>query len=234
MNWLCITIWAILILCIFSGLHRGMVRTAFSICSVIVTLLLGSVLNPYMSRFLTEKTPVYTMIQEKCEESITEKLEKKLNEQADKEEQNQFIESLPLPESFTKALIKNNNTEGYHHLLAQSFGEYLSYSIAGTAVGAVSLFLTFILVSILMSILGGLLEGIFSLPVLSLMNKAGGAVLGAVQGVFIVWCIFLMVTLFWDSAWARDAVNLAQQNDLTKFLYNNNVLADFLYYRNFL
>ena len=99
MNWLTIVILAIPVGYIFNGIQRGMIRTAFSLASVILTLVLGFVINPYVTEFLQENTPVYDVIQKKCEESITENTELKLNEQLDPQAQNQFIESLPLPES---------------------------------------------------------------------------------------------------------------------------------------
>ena len=151
-----------------------------------------------------------------------------MNQQENKEEQEQFISGLPLPESMKKILAENNTAENYHHLLAETFGEYLSHSIAKIAIGSISLILTFILVSIFMNLLAGMLDGIFSLPVLSLLNRAGGAVLGAVQGIFFVWICFLIITLFWDAAWAKEAAVLIQENEITGFLYDNNVLLHFL------
>ena len=56
MNWLSVVILAVIVLCIFQGIKRGMVRSAFSLISVILTLFFGALLNPYMSRFLTENT----------------------------------------------------------------------------------------------------------------------------------------------------------------------------------
>lgn len=228
MNWLNVVTLAVIVLCIFNGMKQGMVRSAFSLVSVVLTLFLGAVLNPYMSRFLTENTPIYETVQEKCEESVARILEDKMNEQENKEEQAQFIAGLPLPESMKKILAENNTVENYHHLLAQTFGEYLSHSIAKIAIGSISLILTFILVSIFMNLLAGMLDGIFSLPVLSLLNRAGGAVLGTVQGIFFVWICFLIITLFWDAAWAKEAAVLIQENEITGFLYDNNVLLHFL------
>ena len=122
MNWLSVVILAVIVLCIFQGLRRGMVRSAFSLISVILTLFFGSLLNPYMSRFLTENTPIYDTVQEKCEGSITAALE-------NKEEQDQFISGLPLPESMKQILAENNNEQSYQTLLAETFSEYLSHSI---------------------------------------------------------------------------------------------------------
>ena len=228
MNWLSVVILAVIVLCVFNGMKHGMVRSAFSLISVLLTLFLGAALNPYMSRFLTENTPIYGVVQQKCEESISGVLEEKMNQQENKEEQEQFISGLPLPESMKKILAENNTAENYHHLLAETFGEYLSHSIAKIAIGSISLILTFILVSIFMNLLAGMLDGIFSLPVLSLLNRAGGAVLGAVQGIFFVWICFLIITLFWDAAWAKEAAVLIQENEITGFLYDNNILLHFL------
>nr|WP_297936143.1 CvpA family protein [uncultured Blautia sp.] len=221
MNWLSVVILAVIVLCIFQGLRRGMVRSAFSLISVILTLFFGSLLNPYMSRFLTENTPIYDTVQEKCEGSITAALE-------NKEEQDQFISGLPLPESMKQILAENNNEQSYQTLLAETFSEYLSHSIAKMAIGSISLIFTFLLVSMFMNLLVGMLDGIFSLPVLSLLNRAGGAVLGAVQGIFVVWICFLIITLFWDAAWAQEATALIKENEITYFLYENNILLHFM------
>lgn len=226
MNWLTIVILAIPVGYIFNGIQRGMIRTAFSLASVILTLVLGFVINPYVTEFLQENTPVYDVIQKKCEESITENTELKLNEKIDPQAQKQFIESLPLPESIRDKLVENNNAQGYNHFLAESFGEYISHSIASVALGIIGLILTFIVVSIILHLVSGLLNGIFSLPILSLINRAGGAVLGAVQGLFIVWIIFLLLSLFWDTQWARTGISLIKENQVTGYLYQNNLLAE--------
>lgn len=228
MNWLNVVTLAVIVLCIFNGMKQGMVRSAFSLVSVVLTLFLGAVLNPYMSRFLTENTPIYETVQEKCEESVARILEDKMNEQENKEEQAQFIAGLPLPESMKKILAENNTVENYHHLLAQTFGEYLSHSIAKIAIGSISLILTFILVSIFMNLLAGMLDSIFFLPVLSLLNRVGGAILGAIQGIFFVWICFLIITLFWDAVWAKEAAKLIQENEITSFLYEQNILLHYL------
>lgn len=226
MNWLTIVILAIPVGYVFNGIQRGMIRTAFSLASVILTLILGFIINPYVTEFLQENTPVYDVIQEKCEESITENTELKLDEKIEPEAQSRFIESLPLPEGIREKLLENNNAEGYSHFLAESFGEYISHSIASVALGIIGLILTFIVVSVILHLISGLLNGIFSLPVLSFINRVGGAVLGAVQGLFIVWIIFLVLSLFWDTQWARTGISLIKENQVTGYLYQNNLLAE--------
>ena len=125
MNWFSIVILAIPVAYIFSGLQRGMVRTAFSFLSIILTLVLSFALNPQITKFVQENTPIYDMIQENCQESLMKDTEAAISDKTDSGEQNQFIQDLPLPESVKELLIENNNAQGYQHLLAETFSEYI-------------------------------------------------------------------------------------------------------------
>ncbi len=228
MNWVSIIILAIPVAYIFGGLQKGMVRTAFSFLSVILTLVLSFALNPQITELVRENTPIYDMIRDNCQESFAEEMETALGEKMDPGQQNQFIQGLPLPENLKELLVENNNAQGYQHFLAETFSEYISGSIAAIAVSILGMIVTFLVISILLHIIGGILDGIFSLPVLNLFNRVGGAVLGAVQGVFVVWIIFLALSLFWDTGWAQSAVAMVKENPMTGYLYENNLLEGFL------
>lgn len=228
MNWFSIIILAIPVAYIFSGRQKGMVRTAFSFLSVILTLVLSFALNPQITEFVRENTPIYDMIRENCQESLAVEMEAALNEKMDPAEQNQFIQELPLPENVRELLVENNNAQGYRHFLAETFSEYISGSIAAIAVGILGMVVTFLAISILLHIIGGILDGVFSLPVLNLFNRVGGAALGAVQGIFAVWILFLVLSLFWDTGWAQSGISMIKDNPVTGYLYENNLLEGFL------
>lgn len=228
MNWLSILILAIPVVYIFSGVQKGMIRTAFSFVSVILTLILSFALNSQITGILRNHTPIYDMIQENCEESIAQDTEGKLAQEGDSQKQNQFIQQLPVPDSVKNILIENNNSQGYQQFVAQSFGEYVSHAIATIAVSIIGMIVTFVLISVILHLAAGLLNGIFSLPILSFFNHVGGALLGAVQGIFIVWIIFLVLSLFWDTSWAQSALAMIKENSMTDYLYENNLVAYFL------
>ena len=96
-----------------------------------------------------------------------------ISDKTDSGEQNQFIQDLLLPESVKELLIENNNAQGYQHLLAETFSEYISRSIAAVAVSILGMIVTFLVISLILHIIGGILNGIFSLPVLNLFNRVG-------------------------------------------------------------
>ena len=80
MNWFSIVILAIPVAYIFSGLQKGMVRTAFSFLSIILTLVLSFALNPQITKFVQENTPIYDMIQENCQESLMKDTESAISD----------------------------------------------------------------------------------------------------------------------------------------------------------
>lgn len=80
MNWLSIVILVILAGCILNGFRKGMVRTLAAMMSLVVSLVLVSLANPYVATFLEEKTTVYEVTETKCREafqSIAEKTDGK-------------------------------------------------------------------------------------------------------------------------------------------------------------
>ena len=158
MNWLSILILAIPVVYIFSGVQKGMIRTAFSFVSVILTLILSFALNSQTTGILRNHTPIYDMIQENCEESIVQDTEGKLAQEGDSQKQNQFIQQLPVPDSVKNILIENNNSQGYQQFVAQSFGEYVSHAIATIAVSIIGMIVTFVLISIILHLAAGLLN----------------------------------------------------------------------------
>lgn len=228
MNWLTIGTLAVLVLYMINGARRGMIRTAFSLAGILLTLILGYLFSPAVSEFLKEETPVYQSIQKSCEESIQESIGKELENQTDRKQQNAFIESLPLPKELQEILIRNNNTEGYNRMVAETFAQYLSNSAAQIAVGVISLILTFFLIRIVLRFLEGFLDGVFSLPILSSLNRLGGAALGAIQGLFLIWIVFLILMLFWDTGWSQTALEFVQKSELTAYLYEKNVLVNLI------
>ncbi len=228
MNWLCVIILAIPVLYIFNGFQKGMVKMAVSFLSVFVTLAACFLLNPHIEKVLKQETKIYESIQKECENYIINTVEVQEDEEINEEEQKAVVQKLPLSENITKVLFSESLSGGYGDILMESFARYLAGRIADFIIGAISLFLTFLFVSILMGVCGKVLGAIFSFPILSMMNRMGGAVLGAAKGICIVWIFFLVITVFWNSVWAQNFYHLIRENSITSYLYDENMFLYFL------
>jgi len=99
MNWLSIVILVILAGCILNGFRKGMVRTLAAMMSLVVSLVLVSLANPYVATFLEEKTTVYEVTETKCREAFQSIAEKQTENV-----QQEFMQKMGVPENFSNTL----------------------------------------------------------------------------------------------------------------------------------
>lgn len=229
MNWLCVIILAVPVMYILKGFQKGMVKMAVSFLSVFITLAACFIFNPHIEKVLKQKTGIYEGIQKQCEKYILDTVEiQEEDGEINEEEQKAVIQRLPLSENISEFLFSENLSGEYGNVLAETFVKYLAGCIADFIIGAISLFLTFLFVSILMGILGKILEVIFSFPILSMMNRTGGAILGAAKGICMIWIFFLAISIFWNAAWAQNCYHLIRENPIVSYLYDENMFLYFL------
>lgn len=228
MNWLCVIILAVPVMYIFKGFQKGMVKMAISFLSVFITLAACFVLNPYIERMLKQETKIYESVQQKCENYIIDTIEVQKDEEINQEEQNEVLQKLILPENITELFVSENLIGEYENILAETFIKYLAGGIANFIIGAISLFITFLVINILMRLFGKALDVIVSFPILSMMNRTGGAVLGGAKGICMIWIFFLIISVFWNSPWAQNCYHLIRENAVVSRLYDENIFLYFL------
>lgn len=210
MNWLSIIILGLLATCILNGFRRGMIRTLAAMLSLIVSVIVVYLVNPYVAEFLENHTPVYEQIEMKCEETFQD-IAKKQTENV----QQEIIQKIGIPESFASTLeVGENFTESAVVPLAET--------TAHAIVNGVSFVITFFALSILLRILLGLLDGLFRLPVLSFVNRLAGGIIGGAQGLLLLWMFFLIIFLIWDTQVGTQALTMIHENPVTEWLYNCN------------
>ena len=149
-NILTVIVLLIILLYAFGGLKKGFVRTLMSMLFFVLVAVVVYLANPYVSRLLKEKTPVYEIIEEKCREIFT--LEHLLEESGNAEklaemkaEQEAFINSLPLPEVLKEQLSANNDAAGYASLAVADFEDYIAVFMTNLVITVLTYVVTFLL-----------------------------------------------------------------------------------------
>ncbi len=137
-------------------------------------------------------------------------------------EQTKLIQSLPVPGSLRKILLNYNNSEGYRTLGASSFADYLIRFIANVIMNILAFLITMLLVNLIVRAILGALDIIARIPGIYLINRAGGLAAGLVQGVFVVWCIFLLVSLFSGTDIGMYLLDQIDSSIILKPLYQSN------------
>ncbi|MCI9176077.1 MAG: CvpA family protein [Lachnospiraceae bacterium] len=118
-----------------------------------------------------------------------------------------------------------NQTPLYEMIQENSKGcEWLAEQAAGAVVERIAWILTFILISILLGFLIHVLDIIAKLPGIDTINHAGGLAVGLLEGLVVVWILFLVITLCQGSEWGGQMMDEIQNNPLLELLYENNLL----------
>lgn len=136
------------------------------------------------------------------------------------------IQESSYPEAIKQRLLENNTQEIYSILGVSSFPEYAAAYLSRMVVKLLTFLFTFLLVVVIIKALSAVVEVIGELPVVGVMNRIGGGVVGIINAVIIVWIIFLVLTMFHGSGMAQVVFAQIEDNAFLSFLFDNNLLLD--------
>ena len=108
-TWPGLVVIALIVAACFQGYQKGLIKELVSAFFMIFSILIVWGINPYVNTFIREYTPVYEQIRERCSETVTTQLEGKTG--INREEQNQIVENLNIPDLLKQNLINNNTVE---------------------------------------------------------------------------------------------------------------------------
>lgn len=230
-NVLTIIVIAILALTVWLGWKKGLIRTIFSLCSLVISLALVWILFPHVSSILEGFSPLRDTVYEHVDEFISEELAPHLPElpQIDTSAQNELITKLPLPEELLEKLTQNNTIDVYESLGVESFFEYLATTVTNLIIQGASLLLTLIIVLIAVHLLINVLDLVAKLPGLNAANKGGGAIIGLVVGYLIIQIIFVVITVFSGTEWGKSLMVQVNESAILTFLYNSSATIKMLF-----
>ena len=197
-----------------SGWSRGFVRVFAG-----MFFFLASTVLVYISDFIKENTPIYQAVEENCREML------KGGEGQENSglEQKKFIEGLGLPEALEKQLLGGSDSGSSVDRAVEGVSDYLAEYMAGLILNILTFVVTLAAVNLVLRMTVLTLDNLAKLPVLNSINKAFGMVLGAAQGLLVVWVAFLVITAFGNTDAGRKLLEMIHESPILDFLYNINI-----------
>lgn len=140
-----------------------------------------------------------------------------------KVEQTELIQNLPVPEFLQNLLLNYNNSEGYEKLEVTDFGGYLVNFFANIILNILAFVVTLLVVQLVLWTGITALDLFSRLPMLNFVNHLGGLAVGALQGLFAVWLIFLVISLFSATEIGMTLMNMVNERALLQPMYESNM-----------
>ncbi|MDD4112313.1 MAG: CvpA family protein [Herbinix sp.] len=213
MNWVLIIVLGIIIVNAFIGRRIGFVKIVFSLFSFIIALILTVWISPTINGMLKNNEVFYEKSSQKVEDMLFE-------EQAEVTDDEDIIESLPLPKSIKESLQENKAKQ------EANIKSYITSHVTDIAINALSFVLTFIAIFVALWVISIALNIISKLPILNQLNKLVGFLVGGLQGVIIVWILFIIVTIFSGTELGGTASEQIENSMILSFLYDKNFLMN--------
>lgn len=216
----------VLILIYFSvkGFQRGLLRVVFSLVSIILTLMIVSVMTPYVSDFLIDNTSWYEQIRTKCVNAVNDTIEDQVQDTAEGQQQALENSGISIPENAQNKLISSTNEVVDGILESTGLSDTLGEALATLIFRIIVFLITFILVFLVIHVIFHLLNTVAKLPVIRTVNHGAGLVAGFLQGLVAVWMIFLLVSVLSSTSLGGLVAQAIQENTVTAELYNHNLI----------
>lgn len=176
---------------IFIGYRNGIVDMVLSIAAYIIAILFARLFHSYVASFLSA-TPIYDSILEWVADSISIG---GTVQDITTDIQAQIIESIPLPPIFSGMINLENMIDISTVVDTATLELQIASSITDLLINIIAALLVFLLLVFGLRIIIASLNTIAMLPVIRVVNKNLGALVGAVRGFLIVWLLLIMFNL---------------------------------------
>lgn len=234
MNILAVVILAVLLFSVLAGYKNGFLKTAFSLVSWIVVLVICNVATPLVTEMLIEKTDIETTIQVVLDAKIDEMIRNTMAELGVSELPEGVTFELPkelegaLPEELRTSLV----IDGLTLLGNKAEGAEVTFidtaAIAERVVGIISLLIVLIFSRIAIVVVNIILGIASKLPLIGPLDKVLGLVCGAGKGLIWSWLVLAIVSLLALTGVNTEWAAYIAQSELLTWMQNNNMILKLL------
>ena len=237
MNWLLLLALAIIGVCAYAGWRVGFVKTVFSLLSTIAVIIITILVSPIVTNMLKSSDTISGAIESKLEEVIDlSGIAENLSSDEEKDP-TAFIDGLELPDSI-KDTIKNSLADTMEEKKSEaedfvgdklnSLEKYICELLTNIILNALGFFVTFLVAAVGIAVLCFVLDLLSKLPVLHQINTLFGVAIGALEGLVILWILFVVITMLGSTGFGQACMAMISESKILSFLYDSNILSKIL------
>ncbi len=194
---------AVVVISIAIGYRTGFFKSLIKVASYIVSIVLSFFFYPILSDFLM-KTPIYPFLVEKINENYLS------------------------PGTFSADGKVGGFLSDYLNRGIENVAEGMSGAFAGLLINILSFIIIVIVFKILIKIVTNALNIFTRLPVIKQFNRFGGAVVGGLIGVLVLYLAFALLVVVSPLKSDGRIMEEIEKSSLASEMYYNNFLIEFL------
>lgn len=219
MNGLLLVILVIFLIFVIRGWRRGLLRLLFSVVSIVVLIALVAWATPHISTFLQENTGIYTMLEDKCTQSIQSRVESGLENSASQASDGTGVS---LPEGIASYIAGGSETA----LAESGVYETAGSKAADWILAGAAFLIALILAILIVRIIGRVLGVVNRIPVIGGINRVLGLFAGGFEAYIAVSLLFLFIALIAGTSAGGAITDSIDGNALLSYWYDHNILLN--------
>jgi hypothetical protein len=142
----------------------------------------------------------------------------------------QYVDGLPFFPSIKKAILQNETVQSsIQNGVSQSI-HAMGEMVAGKMVALIGYAVTYLCIFLILRILASLLNILERLPIIHGVNKLGGLIVGLAEGLFAVWILGIVFTVFGMTELGQSAAACIQESTILSILYGHNLLQQIVFW----
>ncbi len=195
---------AVILLFTFLGYKRGLIKVAIKLCTFVIAIIVAFLFYKLVANAIIENTS----IDENIQEAIVSKI---LPEGVGSDEQVELSFDLP------DIILKNS----------ENTVNSIATSISNTLIETSCFLIIFIGIKIVLKFVTVLADLVAKLPILNQFNKLGGTLYGILEGLFIVFVGFAVISLI-APLLDPSILNSINNSTIGSVLYHHNIILSFI------
>ena len=224
MNWTDIAVLIIIVVFTFIGLKNGFLYSVFRLLSYVLSVIFAIKFYPILSGMLL-KTSIYTNIKTAVINGIVK--QQSANVSALKEKSSQaIVDGLKLPEFIKNSILENIDKKDIFGV--QKILEAVGSEIATLVINILSVILLYIIIRFALIFTRVIIKTISKIPVFKQLDKTGGLVLGAIEGILVVYILCAVLVLFSAFPKFTSTIDGIQSSQFANFFYQNNFIVSWM------
>lgn len=224
MNWTDISVLIIIVIFTIIGLKNGFLYSVFRLLSYVLSIIFAIKFYPVLSAML-QKTVIYSNIKASVINGIIK--QQSLDGISLQERTAQsIVDGLKLPGFMKEIIIENVGKKDV--LGFQRITDAISSEIATLVINIISMVLIYLTIRFGLIFIRVIIKTIARIPVFKQLDKAGGLVLGAIEGILVVYILCALLILFSAFPKFSSVIDSVQTSNFASYFYQNNFIVSFI------
>lgn len=224
MNWTDIAVFIIIAAFTVIGLKNGFLYSVFRLLSYILSVIFAIKFYPVLSGML-QNTVLYTNIKTAVIKGIIKQQTENISAIKDRTAQS-IVDGLKLPGFIKDSILENITGKDIFGL--QKIMDAIGSEIAMLVINILSVILIYVIIRIALVFARVIIKTISRLPVFKQLDKTGGFVLGAIEGVLVVYIICAVLILFSAFPKFSSTIDDLENSQFANYFYQNNFIVSWI------